>query len=661
MSPKRARPLVVTLAAFLSVDALGQDPFADGPAWTRNGSQPDERLGNGVGTAGDVNGDGYSDLLVGSPRFDAGFVEDVGRVDLFLGGPSGLAEEPAWSFVGHEEEGELGYAVSAAGDVNGDGFGDFLVGARHVDDAKTDAGAVLVFHGSASGPGAVADRVLLGLAKDDAFGSAAAFAGDVNGDGFSDVIVGAPGPKDGPAGGHAYLFVGSPSGVDPAFVWRGTVPEAGALFGQAVQTAGDVDADGFADFLVAAPRFDAGAVDAGRVFVHRGGASPTEPASRTLDGPEASARFGRAVAPAGDMSGDGFADVAIGAPYHDGQGMVDSGRVTVHLGSPAGLSPSAAFTDVTKKAGARLGFALAPAGDLDGDGLADLLAGAPSLVDHGFVLAYAGALGGPKMPAKAAPWKVHGAQDEDDFGAAVATAGDVDGDGLSDVVLGARGHGDEHGRAELYLGRVGDPLSGQVVVGEYSSIGRDVAVIGDVDGDGDEELATSAYPGGPAVWVFHGGDEPISLPADWSVESSYLAAVDGAGDVDGDGYADFVIGRPEPSHDELPGSVEVYRGSPDGLEAEPAWTFEGAEPDEEFGNDVAGVGDVNADGYADVVVGAWQAGDDVGRAVLLLGSPGGLLPEPVWEVVGQQAGMRLGSAVAGAGDVNGDGFDDVLV
>lgn len=254
MSLMHAASLAVAIAAFLAAESFAQDPLAGGPTWKLGGSQSDELLGNGVGTAGDVNGDGYSDLLVGAPRFDAGLVEDVGRVDLFLGGPAGLASAPAWSIVGAEEEGEVGFAVSTAGDVNGDGFGDFLIGARHVDDKKTDAGAVFVLHGSASGPGATADRLLLGAAEDDAFGSAVAFAGDVNGDGFSDVLVGAPGPKDGPDGGVAYLFVGSESGVDSDFVWRGSYPEAGALFGQAVASSGDVDADGFADFLVAAPR-----------------------------------------------------------------------------------------------------------------------------------------------------------------------------------------------------------------------------------------------------------------------------------------------------------------------------------------------------------------------------------------------------------------------
>src|SRR6185503_17803037 len=156
--------------------------------------QAGANLGSHVATAGDVNGDGFSDVLVGAWRFDDAFV-DEGRAFLFLGSPTGLATTPAWTADG-EQLGALLGSVASAGDVNGDGFGDVIVGAEGFTSGESAEGRVSLFLGSASGLSLVPARTLESDQSEAAFGRALAMAGDVNGDGFGDVIVGVPGLDD---------------------------------------------------------------------------------------------------------------------------------------------------------------------------------------------------------------------------------------------------------------------------------------------------------------------------------------------------------------------------------------------------------------------------------------------------------------------------------
>ena len=225
-----------------------------------------------------------------------------------------------------------------------------------------------------------------------------------------------------------------------------TGEEQDRYFGEPVATAGDVNGDGYADVVIGAWGY---ASQTGRAYVYLGGASGlATPAATTLTGVAAGDHFGYSVAPAGDLNGDGYADVVIGARGDNS----NSGRVYVYLGGGAGLEATAA-TALTGAAGEQLGTSVAPAGDVNGDGFADLVVGAigySSFTGRAYV--YLGGAGNLGTTA-ATTWT--GESTSSAFGASVATAGDVDGDGYADVVVGAQGYSSYTGRVYVFLGGAG--------------------------------------------------------------------------------------------------------------------------------------------------------------------------------------------------------------
>src|SRR5439155_548921 len=148
-------------------------------------------FGRAVGTAGDVNGDGFSDVIVGAPLNDNG-QSDEGRAYVYLGSASGVAASAAWTTESNQASAFYGYSVATAGDVNGDGYSDVIVGAPQYDNGQSDEGRAFVYLGSASGLATSAAWTFDCKQPSASFGYSVGTAGDVNGDGFSDVIVGAP-------------------------------------------------------------------------------------------------------------------------------------------------------------------------------------------------------------------------------------------------------------------------------------------------------------------------------------------------------------------------------------------------------------------------------------------------------------------------------------
>ena len=324
------------------------------------GEAAEDWFGVSVASAGDVNNDGFADLIVGAPRNDAGGT-DAGRAYVF----SGQTGDTLYVFTGEDTANFFGGSVSSAGDVNNDGYDDLIVGAFRNDAGGNGAGRAYVF----SGQSGDTLFVFTGEAEFDQLGFSVAFAGDVNNDGFDDLIVGADGnDAAGPAAGRAYVFSGKTG--DTLYVFTG---EAGDdRFGWSVASAGDVDNDGFDDIIVGAWLNDAGGSNAGRAYVFSGQTGDT---LHVFTGEQNSSDLGWSVASAGDVNNDGFDDLIVGARRNDVTGFED-GRAYVFSGQTGDALYVFSGEASVENYGDQFGFSVASAGDVDNDGFADLIVGA---------------------------------------------------------------------------------------------------------------------------------------------------------------------------------------------------------------------------------------------------------------------------------------------
>jgi hypothetical protein len=656
------------------------DPLTTSPAWTAEGNQVSAHFALSVGTAGDVNGDGYSEVVVGAPDYDNGEA-DEGRVFVYSGTPSGPAATAGWTAEGNQLAAHFGISASGAGDVNGDGYADLVVGAHLWDNGETDEGRTIVYLGSSGGLGSTAAWTGETNQAGSQYGFSVGTAGDVNGDGYSDVIVGAPMYANGQAAeGAAFVYHGAAGGLSSSANFTTESNQAGAQLGYAVATGLDMDGDGYAEVVGGAPKFDGPEVDEGAAFVFHGSASGLSSTYwARFESNQAGAMYGSSLCPAGDVNGDGYTEAVVGAPKYD-NGQTDEGKLFLIRGNAGGVLGDP-FGFECDQAGAQLGVAVAGVGDVNGDGFADVVAGAPFFdngqSDEGRVYFFNGAggglFGGPSWTAEV---DQAGAQ----LGAAVGAAGDVNGDGFADVVVGApyfdNGQTDE-GRALVYKGAP-DGLVGYDWFRESDQIGAQlgyaVAGAGDVNGDGFADVIVGApfYDDGQAdegaAFLYNGSTLGLSAAPTFMAEgnqasANFGASVSTAGDVNGDGYADVVIGAPLFDGAVIDdGRVIVYHGSASGLVF--VGSGGGNQAGAQFGRSAAWAGDVNGDGYSDVIVGApkYDNGQtDEGGAFVTCGSAAGLSMTPCWSAESNQASSQFGYSVATAGDVNGDGYSDVIV
>jgi hypothetical protein len=681
------------------------DPLSTYVSWSAEGDQSDSGFGAEVAGAGDVNADGYGDVVVGAGGYDVGYVNE-GAAFVYLGTPDGPALTPHWTGRGLMEGANFGTAVATAGDVDGDGFADVVIGAPGSDQLADGGGAAFVFCGGRFGLGTEGNPVTAawkwyGDVALGHFGQSVATAGDVNGDGYADVVVGAPYDKlAGEARGSARIFWGGGSGLGytPRVIYG---DEVLSDFGAAVATAGDVNGDGFADVAVGAPDRDYHPGDnAGATFAYYGpGLSDVLTEYWMVGGRNAAAHCGAAVSTAGDVDGDGYADLIVGEPGRT-DGETAEGAVRVFFGSAGGLGGAPGWEAQGDQANCGFGYSVACAGDIDADGYADIAIGAPTYdnpeTNEGAVFLWYGAadgLGPAGSPANTR-WR-----DESDvagayMGYSVAAAGDTDGDGMGDLIVGAPYYdGDltNQGRAYHFRGTKVGMASGREWVRTGGQTGAQLgAAVGVLDAYGYQYscivVGAPYFDLGQAdegvVWLFVARSHAeLAATPDWIGQGNlanghFGAAVAGAGDVNGDGFEDLVVGAPDYFDGGLAaeGHVFVWHGGFSGLGASgtPAnadWSAEANVQSARFGQAVGTAGDINGDGCSDIIVGApgyANAEANEGAAFVWHGSTGGLgaLGTPGnadWSAEANRAASGLGSSCGTAGDVNGDGYSDVLV
>ncbi len=428
------RSIIILVSLFLFLPAFtvwggeqsNKTKISTAADWTVESDQEGAHFGGGVSSAGDVNGDGFDDVIVGAFCYDNA-QKDEGGAFVFFGSASGLSTTADWTAESDQEWAWFGFSVSSAGDVNGDGYDDVIVGAPGY---NNDEGQAFVFFGSPSGLSTTPDWTTESDQADAHFCYSVSSAGDVNGDGFDDVIVGASLNEKGQ--GRAFVYHGSPSGLSLNADWIGYSPQAYSDFAYSVSSAGDVNGDGFDDVIVgAAGNLD----DEGRAFVFFGSASGLSPnADWTAESDQESASFGHSVSSAGDVNGDGCDDVIVGAPSYDNVQNNEGGACLFH-GSSSGLSTNPDWTAASDWEGACFGSTVSSAGDVNGNGYDDVIVGAPIYGEWfpGRAFMFFGSASGLSATA----FWTHDGLEIDQLGTSVSSAGDVNGDGYDDVIVGA--------------------------------------------------------------------------------------------------------------------------------------------------------------------------------------------------------------------------------
>jgi hypothetical protein len=453
-----------------------------------NGVSAIDLSGRSVSDAGDVNGDGLADLIIGALLDDPN-ASNAGGSFVVFGTSSTTAielsdvEAGTGGFVinGVSGNDRSGLSVSGAGDVNGDGLADLIVGAYRDDPNATDAGASFVVFGKATTSKIELSDVdagtggftINGVSAGDKSGFSVSNAGDVNGDGLSDLIVGAryDDPNAADAGASFVVFgKASTSKIELSDVDAGTGGftingvSAGDQSGVSVSNAGDVNGDGLADVIVGAFRDDPNfKSNSGASFVVFGKSTTTKielsdveagTGGFVINGVSGSDQSGLSVSGAGDVNGDGLADLIVGA-YRDDPNATDAGASFVVFGKAT--TTTVELSDVEAgtggfvingvSAGDISGQAVSGAGDVNGDGLTDLIVGAryddPNGATSGAAFVVYGksdttAVELSDVEAGTGGFVLNGVSAGDQAGTSVSAAGDVNGDGGADVIVGAR-------------------------------------------------------------------------------------------------------------------------------------------------------------------------------------------------------------------------------
>ena len=443
-----------------------------------------------------------------------------------LSGPA-LASGPILTFTGSTANDRLGTTLARAGDVTGDGVSEILVGSSLRTTANNSDGSVAVFDG-ASGLKLWETN---GNGYQAQMGTSAVELGDVSGDGIPDVAVGAPGqynPSNAPTGMVAAVsgaWIRNQSGLQ--FVWKQYGLVAQDLFGTSVANCGDLDGDGRPELAVGAPGVDiTGKSNVGRVYVLSGA---TGAVLYSYDGQaafqNAGDQLGLSLCTVNDLSGDARKDLVVGIPYDDSNNADAGAAHVVALGAGSATYLGAVYGT---GAGDHFGWVASGSTDLDGDGKGDFAVSAPlndfSFTDAGRVYVYSGA-------TRALLFAVAGEQAGCQSGSALSFDGDLNWDGYPDLAIGARLHdvvGPQRGRVTLVSGH--ERLVMQRIDGtnNYDQLGYAVKILGGIDADPGAELGVGV-PYFDVTGANDAGRVQIWGGADFSAYSFCTAATNSTG------------------------------------------------------------------------------------------------------------------------------------
>ena len=458
-----------------------------------NGTEANDSSGESVSAAGDINGDGLDDLIIcasaagPSGNFRAGACYLVyGKTSAFVGNLalSSLDGSSGFRIDGAFENDSVGRSVSAAGDINGDGIDDLIIGANKASPNGVNSGSSYVIFGNATPFQATIGLINLdgnngfrldGAQAGDSTGFSVSGAGDINGDGIDDLIVGVGAFVAFPQAGKSYVVFGKTSAFAAAinlaslngsdgFRLNSVVP--GDRVGRSVSAAGDVNGDGIDDLIVGAPGAGPnGNAYSGSSYVVFGKATAFAASidlanldgsdGFRLDGAMENDYSGFSVSAAGDINGDGIDDLIVGAHPSSPNGL-RSGSSYVVFGKTSNFAATINLASLNGSNGFRLdgalagdysGLSVSAAGDINGDGIDDLVVGAPGADPNGANTGSGFVVFGKSSAFDAnislatldgsAGIRLDGALAGDATGTSVKAAGDINGDGIDDLVMGA--------------------------------------------------------------------------------------------------------------------------------------------------------------------------------------------------------------------------------
>ena len=624
------------------------------------GADASGRAGQRVAPAGDLNGDGYADVVIGAPEAEPGATANVGEAYIVFGGASvgssgslGVASlngTNGFKVSGLQTDGDVGGSLSS-GDINGDGFDDLLVGTYRLEGGTANGNIHVLFGGSNMGSTGSIDLSNLDAATGftttnlsvdgsyGVFGGVISSTGDINGDGFEDFAVGAPTTDIGGNSdvGISYVIFG---GNFTNSVTHQAVSSGGSLSGTsgADVMIGSISADqltgaGGADVLYGGAGIDSLYIS-DSIFLRVDGGSGYD--SLRLDG----AGFTLDLTTIADTRVRGIEEINL-------TGSGDN-TLTLDLAEVLGLSDTSNTLTVSGNAGDTVnvgsGWFWSGTTTIGGEdyirysqGQATLLVDA-DITQTGVTQASSLSLGDLNG---ANGFRLDGIDANDFSGYSVSTAGDVNGDGFADLIIGAKGGND--------------------------SIGESFVVFGQASG-WTSSLALSTLDGSTGFRI------------DGAAASDQAgASVSAAGDVNGDGFGDLIIGAWAA---DTPGSTSgesyVVFGKASGwgsnlalssLDGSTGFRLPGIDTSDRSGFSVSGAGDVNGDGFDDVVIGAWVGNNYAGESYVVFGQSSGWASSVAFTSLDGSTGFRLdgdantfsGISVSGAGDVNGDGFDDLII